>query len=320
MIRSSLLLLAALLAGALFAQESDADLRMRVEHMRRELTSLARLDRRMQPIVRAYDLKSLRDTARSQSVTPRDLRRGNVNPTQFDIAEPARDAWDSDAVAQLVIDALGPDAEVTVKPGAMVVRATPEEHTRVHRIIRQVRKLPRARYVVEIRVVPARPEDAARIAPHRRRLPPALADEFAARSALGSAQMVCVDAVQTPFFTAREHGYVWDYETEVAGEATIGQARAASVYEGLMGDVLLASDAGANGVLLHLRLQWQQLANSPRSVDTEHGPLTLPTLDVVRMQTSFWAPVGHAVLAGSCTRGLTPCHIVVRVRLRDGRR
>ena len=85
-----------------------------------------------------------------------------------------------------------------------------------------------------------------------------------------------------------------------------------------MGDVLLASDERTNGVLMHLRLQYQQLAGSPRRVDTEHGPLTLPSLDVVRLHTSFWAPVGHAVLAGSCTRGMPPCHIVVRLRRARG--
>ena len=67
-------------------------------------------------------------------------------------------------------------------------------------------------------------------------------------------------------------------------------------------------------MLLQLRLNWQRLASPPRTADTSHGPVTLPVLDAVLLSTSAWLPFDRPVLLATCTRGMTPCHVVVRVR------
>ena len=66
--------------------------------------------------------------------------------------------------------------------------------------------------------------------------------------------------------------------------------------------------------MLHLRVERTEVETPIRRVDTEHGPLQLPALDVSRVGTTLWAPYGRPVVAGGCTIGNRACVFLVTAR------
>jgi hypothetical protein len=166
-------------------------------------------------------------------------------------------------------------------------------------------KRTRERLIVEIEIVPALDGDDVAWATDRKLSP---------RQPLGRATVRCLSGVEQAYSALRKRRYVFDYDEQSAREAGIAKPQTATLSEGLSGDALVCLDRWAGGVLAHLRVNWERLATEPRSADTQHGPVTLPTLDTVRLQTSAWLPLDRRVLLATCTRGMTPCHVIVRVR------
>ena len=314
MIRTALLLLVALTAGALFAQDRNDDLRARVVEMRRELTRISHGARAERMITRVYDLGGLVDPVIERDVDLPDLERGTAGTeTESDRFE-SLSAWVEDSIVEAIVDSVGPTATVESVGGNLLVTGTADEQRRVRRTLKRIQSFPRRRYAVEVRIISAEAGDADRLRGVRRVRPEAVDAAWARRTVLGAIRFACAEAIQTPFGATHAHGLVWDYDVEVAREATIGEPQPSRVADGVMGHARVDGDPRANGAKLHLELQWQRMQGAPRGADTQHGPLSLPTLDVVRLQTSFWVPVGRTVLAASCTVGVTPCHVLVRVR------
>jgi hypothetical protein len=312
--KSAALLAAALLAGVLFAQGEAASLRDRVASLRRDLASRARLGRADERVARVYELERIRDATLETGAEIHDLKPSYYQPPESEFWPEPFPVWRTEAIDEFVREIAGPDADVTVRAGRLTLSAPRRVHKNVRRLLDRLAALRRDTYAVEITVVPAVAGDQERIDAVRRDLPTALADEFLARTALGRARVPCPDATSRGFSADRTARYVADYDVEVAGGAEIGEAEPSTAFEGLRGTVTLCSDRGANGALVHLVLQQQILKDARRSVDTRHGPLALPALDLMRLDTSFWAPLDRTLLVASCTRGRLPCHVLLRMR------
>ena len=159
----------------------------------------------------------------------------------------------------------------------------------------------------------ATPEDEAWLPEVGRVLSDKDLARLASREEIARASALCGTGHRVAVGAHTASKYLADYDTLVAREARIGRPRPRAAFEGLIGEVMLCDDPGAHGVLAHLSLDWQRAASQSRAVDTQHGELTLPALDTVRCRTSAWLPLDRPVLLASCTRGVVPCHWILRV-------
>ena len=66
------------------------------------------------------------------------------------------------------------------------------------------------------------------------------------------------------------------------------------------------------------RIDFAQVEEPVRRLETEHGQLEMPVLQLTRVNASMWAPLGRTVVLGGCTVGKRTCVILATVRMLDG--
>jgi len=312
--RALALLLLSLLAGVLVAQDGNDTLRERVRAMRAELEELARASALPSDEVHYYDVAELMFASPGSVDEPRDLYHSYQIPSlEAESAEPI-ETWRRETLVELVEEVVGLNADLELRSGILRVRGGAQMHQRVEQLLRSLAQRRSDRFVVEVRIVPAAEGDEAALADVRRVIPEAVLETLTARDVLAAARVECTNGTEQRLSSLRQSRYVAEYDVEITRDARLGDPRLGTISEGLSGDLLLCMDRRANGVLAHIRLNWQRRSASPRSVDTQHGALTLPSLDVVRLATSAWLPLDRSVLLATCTRGVTPCHVILRVR------
>jgi len=288
------LLVVSLLAGALLAQDKNESLRDRVRALRMEIEAQTRPDDAGAPSVRFYDVAAVFLPLQTTSTTDRDLPTSIRQPPEVAWTEPFS-TWEQQSLLEFVAEAVGDEAQLSLRSGLLRVFGPSVIHERVKRLLAFAAERTREKFIVELEIRPLRHDDPS----------------------LGRASVRCANGVEQAYSATVERSYVFDYDEESAREAGIGDSRTAAISEGLAGDVLICLDRRAGGVLAHMRIHWQRLAAEPRSADTQHGPVTLPILDVVRLRSSAWLPFDRPVVVATCTRGMTPCQVVVRVRVAE---
>lgn len=295
--RALALLVLSLLGGVLIAQDRSDSLRDRVRALRQEIESRTRATVPNQMTSRHYDLTALFSRVPTSSLTRRDLPFSVLQPPEEGAEEPWS-FWEPDSVLEFVTEAAGPDADLELTAGLLKVSGPPVIHRRVEKLLAALSERARDKFIVEIEIIPGSEDEEMGVP-------------------LGRATVRCMNGATHAYSATTERKYVSDYDEESAQEAGLGKAITARISEGLSGDLQICLDRHASGVLAHLRVHWQRLAAEPRTADTQHGPLTLPALDAIHLESSAWLPLDHRVVVASCTRGMTPCHVVVRVRLAE---
>ena len=169
--------------------------------------------------------------------------------------------------------------------------------------------------VVDVIAVPVNSETAALLAQRPRELSPAEAQAVAALAPLGTARMTCFDGQQSVHRSGTTVGYLHDYDVEIARDSAIGDPIRAEVFSGCTAQVRACIDAGASGVVLHCQLEYTNVLRPMRKMDTEHGQVDLPVMEVTRVNTSLWAPLNRMVVIGGTTRGSRPCVFVATAKL-----
>ena len=305
-------LLLPVLAGVILADRDGSALLEEVVALRRVLEARA-----VGPdyVTEFYDLEALAD--RVGSVVPAlPLLAGSTEARSDAEGTVASARWNPDELVAWVQSVVEPaswneeGARLELGQTYLAVTARPRVHRDVRALLARLAEHARPRFAIELRLVPATESDE--IVEARRIAPPSLIE----RSTTSSVRFPAVDDIRAPFRAGRTVSFVQDYDVEVASDAKIGDPQTGHVFEGLAGDIRVCGDSAARGALVHLQFQWSKLRELDRAIETEHGAIALPSLDVVRLKSSFWLPLDRWVRAASCTRGAVPCHVLVRVARR----
>ena len=326
--RFMLVFAAALTIGALTVtgQENKGDdLRQRIRALTEELRKRADLrgppDLGGKPILRIYDVGDLV----FQPGAPEPWAGPNLTPSKYkppelpECSEP-RSPFDVDWIVEMVRQVVEPEtwdtiesAEIAVKNTRLFVNTIPRVQNKIPALLAALRRSASRELFVEVFSVPVESGDDALLLNRPRELTDAEAGRLLAREALGGAVVHCLSGERLSQRAGQAISYLQDYDVEIAQEATIGDPIRQTVFAGTTVTVAAHLDESARGARLDLALDRTAVQKPVRRVDTEHGPLELPVLELTRLQTSIWVPLGKVTIVGGGTAGAVPCLFLVKV-------
>lgn len=319
------LLAVGLLLGALAVTGQEAG---RDEDLSREIDKLRTLLRERiekktpqaeaQLVSRAYDVADLCVRLQDRSERLENVRPSNEQQETPEVAEPAA-LFELDWLVEILKAGAEPQSweiegsEIQPQNGRLFVTAIPRVHRKIEALLRWCRMAVNRRVAVEVVALPLREGDTALLSDRPRELTEAEAKSLLSRDPLGSVTLVGFDGKLLGGRGGREISYVQDYDVEVGKGAAIGDPVRATVFAGCAAEVRASLDDDT-GAILDCQLEFSRIAEPIPVQPTEHGDVELPTKQLTRIQSSFWAPLGKTVVAGGCTVGEDPCVILVTAR------
>jgi len=328
--RQLLLFLVAFGLGSLVAvgqegDRADAELKAEIDALARKLEARLEKDRKpadLRNVTRAYDVSDLCLRVRNDTLDPTNLR-----PSAWGAPDRTEDAsfqlFEVDAVIELCRVSASPEswdvvegADIQPKQNRLFVANLPSVHKEIEALLKTIRAALGTQLEVEVTAVPVSPETAALLA----KRPGVLGDDEAkallAQAPLGSARVVCVNGQRVVARSGKERPYVADYVVQGIGNKVLGAPERAQVFEGCAVEIQAAYD-GDHGALLHFRMERTALEAPVRTAKTRYGALDLPSLQLTRLNTSAWIPLGSTFVLGGGTRGAQPCVFLVRARIAE---
>ena len=334
MIRSILVFLAALTLGALTVsgQENSRDelldrIRELTEQLKKRADQRGPDDVAGRPVLRIYEMGDLVLPARNALPEV----RSDLIPSKFKHGEPREETepcapFEVDFFIDIMRQVIEPEtwdsvegADIQVKNNRLFINNLPRVHKKITPFLAAMRRAADRNLRVEILAVPMEKGDTALLRNRPRELTDAEANALLDREPLASATLRCRSGQEVSQRVGREVSYLQDYDVEIAQEATIGDPIRQSVLEGLAVFAHAMLDDSAAGARLDLRLDRTSLERPVRRVDTEHGPLELPSMELTRVRTSLWAPLGKTIVVGGSTAGEKPCLFLARVHRVGGK-
>jgi hypothetical protein len=316
--RGLLVFLVALGVGALAVSGQEEAGRRELERRIAELTSRLRDLEARRPrlqaggfmVTRTYDVGDLVVRLEDGFLEPANLSPSKYSPPEED--EPEYYGLDADQIVDLIRTAVAPGSWdeggvwIEARPGRIMVRNLTSVQAGIAQLLERLRESLGRAVAVELSVV-AVPEERG-----------GLTDEDVARlvaaEPLGRARLLCGVGQQVVQRHGRRRAYLSDYDVEIAESAAIGDPISLDVFEGLGAEVRACPDSSGHGAVLHLRVERTGVETPIRRIETEHGPLQLPVLEVSRVNTALWAPYGRPVVAGGCTIGERACVFLLTAR------
>ncbi|MHC4939545.1 MAG: hypothetical protein ACYTHK_11295 [Planctomycetota bacterium] len=297
----------ALGAFAFSGEEEEAGLRARVRALAEALKKRADADKGPRLVVQFHPPTSYYLPSRTRIRPHLDLLPSIYQPPeQVGVTVDPPSAFGFDATVELIRATVEPASwesmdgvDLWNARGGLMVRHLPRVQRKITTLLDRLQKEQRRALHVRIATIAADDLELGADEIERRVQGEALDQlEFRVRSA------------QTAL---REVGewvrYVGDYRVEIAEAARIGQPEPKRVLHGFGVQALPVLDDAGNGVRIELRLDRNRLPRPIRRVDSEHGPMELPSMEVSRLRTAFWMPLGRWTVAG----GAPDCLFVVRV-------
>jgi hypothetical protein len=268
-----------------------------------------------------YDVSDLCAPIEEHRLVPTNLTPSRYQPIEPGEATEPAPRFDIDGLCDLIrqtVDTESWDAiegsDVMPVHWRLHVATVPRVHREVRLLLDWCRAVSDRWVSVDVVVVPIEPGDLAMLASRPRALEPEEAERLLARPPLGVARLLCHDARAQVAAAGRHVAYVRDYDVEIARDSSIGDPIPSAVFSGCQAEVIPCLDDGAEGVVLHCRLELTRVHAPQRKHATRHGEIDLPDLDLTRLETSFWAPLDRTVVAGGCTTGPRPCLFLVEAR------
>ncbi|MEM8884573.1 MAG: hypothetical protein AAGD14_10920 [Planctomycetota bacterium] len=246
-------------------------------------------------------------------------------PSKFTPPEQSEPAWtvrgfEIDALIDMVRSTIEPaswetieGAEIQVKTGRLFIYTIDRVHKKIERFLKRLRGVADRRLTVEITAVPVTEADWTLLGNRPRELTDAEAKAMTSRKALGRARIQGQSGMTLTQRFGRKVSYLMDYDVEIAQEASIGDPIRRSAFDGTIVNLMPMLDESANGVRLDVQLYRSHIPKPIRRVDTEHGPLELPTMELTKVQSSAWYPLGKTCIVGGGLAGDTPCVFLVKV-------
>jgi hypothetical protein len=136
---------------------------------------------------------------------------------------------------------------------------------------------------------------------------PLLDDE--GRAALGKAARIdgasvaCLGGTRNASESGRWQPYVADYEVRIAESAVAAKPVIGRCFSGFVLDVEPSISSGGDAVHLDVRAIRTEVISPIRKVETPHGPLELPEMNVLRVRTSLAVPFGKTAIVGAGGEG-----------------
>jgi hypothetical protein len=317
-----LVFVAALTLGAVTVvgqgDESENELRGEIARLTRMLQrhNARREPPAMQRVeVRSYDVADLCSPVLDARLAPHDLYESGREREEPEELEPLA-CYGVDVIIEILRETVAPEswdvvegADIAPKGDRLFVTTLPAVHALIPPLLKRLRTLIDAQVVVEVVAVRVPPEISARLAARPRELSKEEAEALRAHAPLGAARLVCFDGQQVVQSNGRRRAYVADYDVLVADGASAGAPRRAELFEGCAVQVRACLDRTGEGAVLHCVLERTAVADV-RQRETNHGTIELPDLELTRLQSSFWAPLGRTVVAG----GADACVFLVTAR------
>jgi len=329
--RSLVLFLLAIGLGALSVSGQDTGRRSALEKAIEDATRLLEehgereLSRRRERVIhKVYDVGDLVSEVRDAYMEPSNLYVSKLKELECEDTGPSA-PFGVDMIVELARQVCYPSswdeiegAQAEIRSGRIFVSHVPRVHAAFARLLEQLRAAAFARIAVDIVAVRVDPAFAAMLYRHPRALPEEEAKKLLAQDALGRARLVCRNGQQLVARSGRVRSYLADYDVEIAKDSTIGSPIRSEIFEGCAAEVRAGLDRGGRGAVLHFRLDQSQVDEPVRRLETEHGPMDMPVMQLTRLRGSVWAPLGKAVVLGGCTAGEHTCIFVATARLLEG--
>ena len=326
--RSTILFLLALFLGALTVTGQDderADLLRKIQDLEKLLATHAKQqdappDRLI--IRRFYAVGELTTRIQDDAFEPTNLQVSKFTPPEPPELPEATIPFAIDTLMDLIRSTIETDtwddiegADIQPKNNSLIVFQIPRVHKGIRRLLDRLRAHVRRHVVVDVIALPVNKETAVLLGHRPRELSPAEATAINGLTPLGVARVTCFDGQQSVYGSGSTVSYLHDYEVEIAAKSAIGQPIRAELFSGCNVAVRACIDAGAKGVTLHCRLERTNVLKPMRKMETEHGPVDLPVMELTRVNTSLWAPLNRMVVIGGTTAGSKPCVFVATVKL-----
>ncbi|MHC4847246.1 MAG: hypothetical protein ACYTEG_02195 [Planctomycetota bacterium] len=334
MIRSMLVFLAALTLGALTVsgQEDPEDalrdqIRELTEQLKKRADQRGPEDLAAKPVLRIYEVGDLVLAARN-SIPRRD---SDLIPSRYKPPERGEEAepcapFEIDVLVDMLRQVVDPETwdtvdgvDIRVTANRLFINNLPRVHKKLPALFAALRRATERQMRVEILAVPMEKGDETLLANRSRELTDVEAKRLLDREPLAVATVHCRSGQWVTQRSGREVSYLQDYDVEIAQEATIGDPIRQSVLVGLAVSLHGYLDDAAGGARLDLGLDRTAMEQPVRRVDTEHGPLELPVLELTRVRTAVWAPLGKTVVVGGATAGSSPCLFLAQVHRVGGK-
>jgi hypothetical protein len=276
---------------------------------------------------RALDLRTLLEAPAPVECAPHLLSPSNFAPPEPpELAEPTP-ALGADAVVDLVRAFVAPDSwdrrgvEIAMQYGHLYLRQTPDVLDAVEALVGQLRRRLVWTAHVDLRLVET--DDADRVRPileggalpspdAMAGLEAALADGSA--RTVGRLRIPCMQGVENRARHGELHAYLADYDVEIASDAQIGNPIVQEAFLGTEADVDPARCAGGDAAAVQVQLVRTHRLQT-RTVDTPHGPLELPRMDLDRFRTTVTAAAGRTTLVAADVQGSTTRLLLLRLEL-----
>ncbi|MEM8884571.1 MAG: hypothetical protein AAGD14_10910 [Planctomycetota bacterium] len=333
MIRFGVIFLVAAMLSAITVSGQDEDgpgLRERIRQLTEDLEAQADARRRpdgndegkdhVRVVRRTYDVRDLVRPRRERRERLFELLPSNYQPPEEAEFPEDLSSIDLDSLIDMIRTTIEPaswetveNADIQVRAGHLMIHTIPRVQGKVEAFLDRVRRFVDRELKVEILAVPVEPGDDALFGNRPRELTEPEATAMRARTSLGRALLQGASGKAMAHSFGRNIAYLSDYDVNIAQEATIGNPITSRVFHGTIVNVIAMWDDGGQGARLDVELSRTSVAQPMRRVDTEHGPLELATMELTRVQSSAWYPLGKTCVIGGGLAGDTPCLFLVKV-------
>lgn len=116
---------------------------------------------------------------------------------------------------------------------------------------------------------------------------------------LGATRVAAMRGARNAVTGGRRTAYVADYEVEIAGESVIANPVIQRSLSGTGLDVLPQLTPGGQAADTTLRFVRTDVQRPLRTVDTPHGKLSVPEMDMFRLRSALQVPLGKTMIVGS---------------------
>ena len=329
MMRATIIFCLAIALGALTVSGQGAgeenDLKRRIRALSEELKQ--RADARApkpgavgRPVLRFHEIGDLVMAHWASAGDSVNLLPSNYKaPEQPELAEP-HVPFPEDVLIELIRQTIEPatweeieGVDIQASLNRLIVKQIPRVQRKIDALLTALRTAADRQMRVRFVAVPVTAADQALLDRRTRELSAAEAKELLSREPLGVSETICRSALRLSERVGRRVSYLQDYDVEIAQEATIGDPIRHEAFSGMAVELIALLDEAGNGARIDFDLARTALAEPIRRVDTEHGPLELPDLEMTRVQGAMWVPLGKTSIVGGSTSGAKPCLFLVTV-------
>lgn len=303
--------------------DANADLKKKVQELEELLKRKAARGKAPQEnfiIRRAYEVGDLSARIRHTRLEPSNLRPSKYAVPERELPE-ACSPFEVDMLIDVIRQIVEPDtwdtvegAGIEVKNRVIFVTNIGRVHKGIARLLATLRAELR-QVVVDVVAVPVTDATAAVLAERPRELTDEDVKALLQEEPLGAARVVCADSQMSVQRSGVKRVYLRDYDVNIAEKSSIGKPLQFEIFEGCSIEIRACLDFGAKGVVLACRLERTKLDEPMRTVETEHGKIDTPAMELTRVTADLWAPLGKTIVVGGCTAGARPCVFLLTPRL-----